>query len=148
MRDLVKMAANLPEYMEKDLVEAPEEGPCPAGLLGDVRVNFVHYKNFDEGKKKWDERKKRIRWDRIFIIGSEKDDCDYGVLQAFEKLPYPKAVLTHVEYPEFSSAFHIKGFGEGNPLGTLTNFKPQTWRRRYMDEFDYVSFLNEGGKLL
>ncbi len=51
------MAANLPEYMEKDLVEAPEEGPCPAGLLGDVRVNFVHYKNFDEGKKKWDERK-------------------------------------------------------------------------------------------
>lgn len=144
MRDLVKMTANLREYMEKELVESREEGPFPIGLLGDVKVIFVHYKSFDEGKKKWNERKKRINWDHIFILGSERDDCDYEVLQAFEKLPYPKVVFTHIEYPEFSSAYHIKGFEEKEELGTITNFKPQILRRRYMDEFDYVAFLNKG----
>lgn len=146
MRDLVKMAGRLRWYMEQELVEyAPpgEELPCPAGLLGDVRVNFVHYASFAEGKEKWEERRRRINWERIVLVGAERGDCDYETLRAFDRLPWPnKVVFTHVDYPEFPSAFHITGFEEQPELGMVLAWRPQRLRRRYMDEFDYVSFLN------
>ena len=111
MDDFVKMAANLKQYMEQDIVEVKGESGCPAGLLGDIRINFVHYDTFEEGKRKWEERKKRINWDNLFIVGTEKDGCSYETLQRFDRLPYKnKVVFTRVEYPEFSSAYYIRGF--------------------------------------
>lgn len=143
MDDFVKMAAGLKQYMEKDIVEVKGESGCPAGLLGDVRINFVHYDTFEEGRRKWDERKKRINWENLFIVGTEKDGCSYETLQRFDSLPYKnKVVFTHVEYPEFSSAYYIRGFEDKGELGVLTFYKKRFWRRRYLDDFDYVNFLN------
>ena len=145
MDDFVKMVKNLKEYMNRELKELREDYPCPVGLLGDVKIYFVHYKDFEEGKCKWEERKQRINWDNIFIIGSEKDGCSYETLQAFEQLPYEnKVIFTRKAYPEFSSACYIKGFEEKEELGVLINFKQGILRRRYLDDFDYVKFLNDG----
>ena len=47
-----------------------------------------------------------------------------------------------IEYPEFSSAYYIKGFEDQGEIGTVTNWRKQFLKRRYMDDFDYVSFLN------
>lgn len=146
MRDLVKMAGRLRWYMAQELIEcAPEEGlKCPAAWLGDVRVNFVHYNSFAEAVKKWGERKKRINWDCIVLTGAERDDCDYEVLQAFDQLLWPnKVVFTRVDYPEFSSSFHIQGFEDQPELGMVLGYRPQLLKRRYMDDFDYVAFLNK-----
>lgn len=143
MDDFVKMAADLKQYMEKDIVEVKGESGCPVGLLGDIRINFVHYDTFEEGVKKWEERKKRINWDNLFIVGTEKDGCSYETLQRFDRLPYEnKVIFTHVEYPEFSSACYFSGFEEKGELGVLTFYKKGFWKRRYLDDFDYVSFLN------
>lgn len=143
MNDFVKMAENLEQYIAKEIVEVKGEGKCPVGLLGDVKINFVHYDTFEEGRKKWQERKSRINWDKIFIVGTEKDGCSYEVLQRFDNLPYKnKVIFTHKEYPEFPSAFYIKGFEEKEELGVLTNYKKQLFKRRYLDDFDYVEFLN------
>ena len=79
MDDFVKMAENLKQYMEQEIVEVKGENGCPVGLLGDIRINFVHYDTFEEGRKKWEERKKRIHWENLFIIGTEKDGCSYEV---------------------------------------------------------------------
>lgn len=147
MRDMVKLAQDLRGYMAQELVElSPLEDAIPRALLGDIPINFVHYASFEEGKRKWDERKQRLHWDNLFVMGTEREDCDYEALQRFDRLPYPhKAVLTRVEYLEFSSAYHIPGFEGQGELGAVTNFKPQFFLRRYMDDFDYISFLN-GGK--
>ena len=150
MRDLVKMAGNLRWYMDQELVEVRTGGVCPAGLLGDIQVNFVHYGTFAEGAERWERRKKRIHWDNIFLMGTERDDCDYGVLQAFDRLPYPnKIVFTHVEYPEFSSAVCIHGFENQGEIGTITNFRTLSAykRRRYIDSFDYITFLNNAKEI-
>ena len=105
MDDFVRMAENLKQYMEEELVEVKGESECPVGLLGDVRIRFVHYDSFEEGRKKWEERKKRINWDNLFIVGTEKDGCSYETLQRFDQLPYEyKVVFTRLEYPEFVSA--------------------------------------------
>lgn len=147
MADFVKMAEHLKRYMEEEIVEIKGENGCPVGLLGDVKINFVHYDTFEEGAKKWEERKRRINWDNIFIVGTEKDGCCYETLQRFDRLPYKnKVVFTHKEYPEFSSAYYIKGFEEKEELGVLTFYKKQFFRRRFIDDFDYVEFLNRSSE--
>lgn len=145
MDDFVKMAQNPGWYMEQEFTELEPKDGYPAGQLGDIRINFVHYKTFEEGVRKWEERKKRINWDNLFIVGTEKDGCTYETLRRFEELPYKnKVIFTHVEYPEFSSACYIRGFEEKNELGVLTFPKKQLLKRRYLDDFDYVAFLNHG----
>lgn len=147
MEDFVKMLENLEWYMEQEVVPLKGDFSCPAGLLGDVQINFIHYETFDQGVSKWEERKKRIRWDNLFIVGSEKEGCTYEVVKRFDRLPYRnKVIFTHREYPEFPSAYYIKGFEEKGEMGTTTNFKDRFWRRRYLDDFDYVSFLNRSQK--
>ena len=147
MPDLVKMAGDLKWYMEQPLTEVKSEHPYPIALLGEgeraVQVNFLHYDTFRDAAEKWEERKRKINYDRIVLMGAEKDGCDYETLRRFDRLPYPnKIVFTHIPYPEFSSARYIPGFENQPEIGTLTNFKPQFRQRRYIDGFDYVSFLN------
>jgi Exopolysaccharide biosynthesis protein len=143
MNDFVKFAENLKDYLEQEFVEIKEESRYPIGLLGDIKINFVHYDTFEEGVRKWEERKNRINWDNLFIMGTDKDGCTYETIQRFEKLPYKnKVIFTHINYPEFPSAFYIKGFEDRSELGVITFFKKQFLKRRYLDDFDYVKFLN------
>lgn len=143
MNDFVKMVENLEWYLEQEFTELREEGRYPVGMLGDIRVNFVHYDTYEEGVRKWEERKKRINRDNLFIIGTDKDGCTYETIRRFDKLPYKnKVIFTHVRYPEFSSAYYIRGFEDKNELGVITYFKKQFLKRRYLDDFNYVKFLN------
>ncbi len=143
MDDFIRFAENLKWYMEQEIVEVKGEKGCPAGMLGDVKINFVHYDTFEEGVRKWEERKERINWDNLLLIGSERDGCSYETLERFDRLPYEnKVILTRVRYPEISSAYCIEGFEEKEELGMVLNYKKQFFRRRYLDDFDYVAFIN------
>ena len=143
MDDFIRFAENLKWYMEQEIVELKGEKGCPAGMLGDVKINFVHYDTFEEGVRKWEERKERINWDNLLLIGSERDGCSYETLERFDRLPYEnKVILTRVRYPEISSAYCIEGFEEKEELGIVLNYKKQFFRRRYLDDFDYVAFIN------
>ena len=133
--------------MEQEFVEVESERPYPAGRLGDITVHFVHYKTFEEGVQKWEERKRRINWDNLFLVATEKDNCSYETIRRFDQLPYEhKVIFTHTEYLEFASACYIKGFEEKEELGVLTFYKNQLLKRRYLDDFDYVTFLNKTEK--
>lgn len=146
MKAFVRMVENLPWYMEQEIVEVKEKSSCPIGMLGDVRIGFVHYDTFEEAVQKWEERKKRINWDNLFIVGTEKCGCDLKTVQKFDQLPYKnKVIFTHIEYPQIASAYYIKGFEEEDEMGVLTNYKDTPLKRRYLDDFDYVSFLNGNG---
>ena len=143
MNDFVKMAENLRCYMEQKITQAETKEGYPVGFLGDVEIRFIHYGTFEEAVWKWEERKKRINWDNLFIAGVEKDGCTYETIRRFQQLPYKnKVIFTHVRYPEFPSAYYIKGFEEEKEVGVITFFKEQFFKRRYLDDFDYVKFLN------
>lgn len=143
MNDFVKMAENLRWYMEQKITKAETKEDYPVGFLGDVEIRFIHYSTFEEAVWKWEERKKRINWDNLFIAGAERDGCTYGTIRCFQQLPYKnKVIFTHVRYPEFPSAYYIKGFEEEKEVGVITFFKEQFLKRRYLDDFDYVKFLN------
>ena len=129
--------------MEQKITQAETKEGYPVGFLGDVEIRFIHYGTFEEAVWKWEERKKRINWDNLFIAGVEKDGCTYETIRRFQQLPYKnKVIFTHVRYPEFPSAYYIKGFEEEKEVGVITFFKEQFFKRRYLDDFDYVKFLN------
>ena len=143
MNDFVKMAENLRWYMEQKITQAETKEDYPVGFLGDVEIRFIHYSTFEEAVWKWEERKKRINWDNLFIAGAERDGCTYETIRRFQQLPYKnKVIFTHVRYPEFPSAYYIKGFEEEKEVGVITFFKEQFFKRQYLDDFDYVRFLN------
>lgn len=143
MNDFVKFAENLEWYLEKNIIRIKGDYKYPTGMLEDIRINFVHYKSFEESVEKWEERKKRINWANLFFMGAERDDCTYETVQRFDKLPYRnKVIFTHKEYPQIKSAYCIKGFEKEPELGQILEFKNQLLKRRYLDDFDYVSFLN------
>ena len=112
MNDFVRLIENLEWYMGQKLIRIEEEAEeYPVGTLGDVKIHFIHYRTFEEAAWKWEERKKRINRDNLFIIGTDKDGCTYETIRRFEQLPYKnKVIFTHIRYPEFSSAYYIKGF--------------------------------------
>lgn len=144
MNDYVRFLENLPWYLEQPVVPYEDDRfDYPCGIIGDVEIRFNHYKTFEEATAKWNERKGRIDWDNLFVIGIDGDDCTYESIRRFDALPYKnKVIFTHKFYPEISSAHYLPGFEKMGGIGRATDFKKQYWIRRYMDQFDYVSFLN------
>ncbi len=147
MNDFVRFVENLEWYLKQPLYRIEEENvSCPAGILGDVKIYFGHYDTWEQAAGKWRLHSKRVDMNNLFIIGSEKDGCTYEILERFERLSYKnKVILTKKEYPEFSSAFYICGFENQTEIGNLIAFRKGIRLRRYLDDFDYVSFLNGEG---
>lgn len=145
MNDYVKLLENLNWYMEQPITPfADDRFEYPCGMLGDIEIRFNHYKTFEEATAKWEERKRRINWDNLYIVAIDGDNCTEKSLQRFDALPYRhKVIFTHCPRPDISSAFYLRGFEELPGLGVALDFKKQFLVRRYLDDFDYVSFLNE-----
>ena len=147
MNDYVKMLENLHWYMKQPILPYEDSRfEFPTGMLGDIEIRFNHYKTFDEAVAKWEERKKRIDWNNLLVLGIDGDNCTYETIQRFDQLPYKnKVIFTHIPYPEIKSAYYIPGFEKEQGVGVLLYFKKQFRIRRYLDDFDYISFLNGNG---
>lgn len=144
--DYLRFVSSLDEYLAMELVEVPSDQPFPVGMLGDVTIYFMHYESFEAAKSKWDERVKRIDRDNLFFMMAEKNGCTKEQLRQFDALPYPnKVVFTHKPYPDIACAYYIKGFEDQGEVGVLSDHKPGFFKRRYLDDFDYVRFLNGDG---
>lgn len=130
--------------MNIEPVEVHENGVSfPVGMIGDIKIYFMHYQTFEQARGKWMERVRRINYNNIFILMTDKDGCTYEDLCEFEQLPYDhKIVLTHKSYAELKSTYKIAGFEKDTEVGILSDWKPGFFRRRWLDDFDYVSFLN------
>lgn len=147
MNDYVKMLENLKWYMSQPVLPYQDERfDFPTGKIGDIEIRFNHYSSFEEGVKKWEERKKRIDWDNLFVLAIDGDNCTYETMKKFDALPYQnKVIFTHKYYPEITSSYYITGFEQETGIGVLIEIKRQFFVRRYLDDFDYIAFLNGKG---
>ena len=119
----------------------------PVGVLDDIKIHFIHYKTKQEALEKWEERKKRINKDNLFVIFTEQhgvDECPEELLRRFDKLPFKnKIVFTCKEYEDIKSSVYVKQF-KNNPYGVymfLSYRSRLSYKRRY-DVFDFVSWFN------
>ncbi|RRC93665.1 DUF1919 domain-containing protein [Erysipelotrichaceae bacterium OH741_COT-311] len=144
--DFMKYLQNMRHYNSCNLTFIKEEGvEYPIGLLDDIKIYFQHYKSEEEAKIKWIQRVKRINYDNLFVMFTDRDGCTYQHLKAFEDLDIKnKVVFTHKPYSEFKSAYHIKGFEQQDKLGNLYEYRHRFTGFKYYDQFQYVKWLNKG----
>lgn len=142
--DYLKFLENMDYYLEQELkpVKNTEE-TYPVGRIDDIIIHFMHYKNFESAKEKWNERLKRLNKDNLFIIMTDRDGCTYELIERFDKLPFiNKVIFTHKEYKNIRSSFYIEGFENEGQVGELSKYKSKFSFNRYYDQFDYVEWFN------
>lgn len=84
----IKFSSNLYKYLNSNLLyledayNAGDKHNYPVCRLGkDVIINMVHYRDFKEANKKWNERKCRINWKNILYLMTTDDEY---ILEKFD----------------------------------------------------------------
>lgn len=149
-KDYIKLLKDPQKYLSNSNMHEIkiENIDYPVGRLNDITIYGQHYKNFDELKYKWDERKKRINWDNTFVFMIERDGCTYQDLLDFDKLPYKnKVVFTQKKYKDIKSCMVLpNSYDEENKnVNNLLQYKSPFSILETIDGFDYVRFFNGEG---
>lgn len=143
--DFIKFCQNLEYYMECELHEVLDSSfSYPIGILdNEIKIYFMHYSSFDEAKKKWDTRKKRINYNNIFFMMTDRDGCSYQNIIDFDSLKYKnKIIFTSKKYENIKSSIFCDEFQNDNEVGILTNYRNLKGERIYDRYFDVVRWLN------
>lgn len=142
--DYIRMLSDFDKYFDPDaeIIEVRSEKKYPVGEIYGCRIHFMHYKDFETAVRKWRERCARIDKESLYVMMTDRDGCQMEDLIAFDKLDYKnKVAFTCRKYEDIHSAFCIRGFEKQNSVGQLQETMSITGRR-YIDQFDYIEFLN------
>lgn len=124
------------------------KGVLRGGELPDIFLLFVHYKSFEEAKQKWEERYKRINYDKLYIVMDRGIEARDEILDEFNALPYEhKVIFTHkLDAKRWPCNFKFDGYTEEKFKSGLlyNNIRRGLETYAVMDEFDFVTWLNEG----
>lgn len=147
-KDFISFLKNLDYYLYAcELVKDEELSNYynyPVGILNDIKIYFQHYKSFEEAKAKWIERTKRVCIDNLYVVMVQGDDCTENDIDEFDKLNFKhKVCFTAREFPEYDSSYYIKGSEKNDKsVRNLCNHKGKITGKFWLDEFDWVTFLN------
>ncbi|MBQ4479753.1 MAG: DUF1919 domain-containing protein [Victivallales bacterium] len=115
----------------------------PVGVIGGLTIHFTHYSSEEEAAKKWDERKKRIIPDNLFVMMTDQEGCTHDDMVRFDNLPFQhKVIFTHLPHSDIRSSFYIKGFEDKGMVGQLNGWTGMFSLHKWYDQFDYVNWLN------
>ena len=148
-KDYVKFLENMDYYLDCKLRFESRSDSYPIGYLDDLKIYFVHYSDCDEANEKWEERKKRLNKENLFIIMTDRDGCTFELLERFDKLPYKnKIIFTSKKYEQIKSSIWISKYRNQNTVGYLHEIHSLSGKRGYNINFDYVAWLNSAFKKL
>lgn len=121
--DYIRFLKNLQYYISLDLefisIEESKyrdelirrkHDSAPLAKLDDVEIVFLHYKTKEEAKEKWNRRKQRINWDKMYFKFSKMNLCTEEHLREFNELPYiNKFMLNTRKQPKYPCEFYWSG---------------------------------------
>lgn len=150
-KDFVKFCKDIKKYVNLEMKEGTDEtANCPIGLLEDVKIYFVHYKTFKEGKEKWDNRKKRINYQNIYCMMTDRNTvycnpeaCDEEVIYEFDSLPFKNKVVFTSKKFDLNSTHYLPKY-KNKVVGIATDYIDLFGK--YVIEsngFDCVNFFNK-----
>lgn len=145
--DFFEFVSNLEAYLKCYVTPvADSEVNYPVGklTLGEksVRINFMHYKSFEEAREKWNERKKRVKLDNIYIIFVIADATEEDIAR-FDDLNWKnKMLITKKNLTGSPNVAEHKLLKNSKKPGAILFYRHCFSLRRPMDKIDYVSFLN------
>lgn len=141
--DFIKFLENIEHYLSIEKMKFIESA-YPIGYLEDLTIHFVHYKNAREAQEKWNERKKRINWENLFVIMTDRDGCNPEIMHRFDKLPYKNKIMFTHQKEKYDWAVYLKRYEKEKEVGSLVEFANVFGTRFYQESFDCVEWLNEG----
>lgn len=84
-------------------------GKYPIGKLDDIEIMFLHYETKQEAYDKWNERCKRINWDKVLFKFNDQNDCTLEDMKQFDRCNLEnKICFTSKNIEELESCIFIK----------------------------------------
>lgn len=110
----------------------------PIGILDDIEIHFLHYKNEQIAYEKWMRRSRRVNFDNLYIVFSDRDKCCYEHIKEFDQMPFKNKIFFSSKiFPEFRSLIWLKHYKNDSYIGDIVSNK---WRYRFY--FNVVDWLN------
>lgn len=107
-QDLTFITVNESRY--KDILIARHHDIVPLAKLDDVEIVFLHYKTKEEAKEKWNRRRQRINWDKLYFKFSKMNLCTEDHLKKFSELPFRhKFMLNNRKPTRYNCEFYWNG---------------------------------------
>lgn len=143
--DYIKLLENLDYYLKCDLrfTDTPKYNSeiagkeYPVGLLDDIEIYFMHYKDEQEAFSKWNRRLKRLDLNNLFVVFAETKLCKCEDIENFSKLKHKNKICFTAKKYNFKNFIQLKSFEKQGYLSP-----------DYMDKcykyFNVVNWLNEG----
>ena len=147
--DFIAFVSDLKGFLSAEFTEVTNhDKPYPVATLTSngktITVEFMHYHSFEEAKTKWHERKQRINFSNLYIIQTIAKTPTKKQIEDFEALPYKNKLLVTKEsdfkgdYIATHKVFNKPDYKHGEIL----TYKSRFSYKKYMDDIDYVEFLN------
>ena len=145
--DYVKFLHNLKYYLSleikiidakdsrhADALSQKNQLDIPVGVLDDVEIVFLHYKDPQIAKETWMRRCKRVNWDNMILKFSYMNGCSDAILSEFESIKGVKKIcFVERDRPEYKDTVLMPFVVDGQ-VADDTSF----WNRH----FDIVGFIN------
>ena len=143
--DYIAFLERLEYYLNKEITFSflskydSEVRPYPVGTIEDIEIHFVHYHDFEHAREKWEARAKRINFDKIFVIGSDKGHCTPEIITRFLQLPYKNKIFFSSKKHPAPEVLFFKEYSNEVEVPEPSN-QDYAW---YF-HFDVVRWLNTG----
>lgn len=145
-KDYLRFISDIKHYMNLELefisyeqskysesLKSKGQTNIPIGKLDDVEIVFLHYKDAEEARVKWNRRKARINWSNVYYKFTEMNGCSMDDLKAFEKLKLERKVLFVSEDYGLHNQIIFKEF-QG-----LHNVPDDTTRFKYINPIKFIN---------
>ena len=149
----LEFAQNLKYYLSCEIKETPDAAKSyPVGTIIPkddqhipIEVNFMHYPSFEAGYEKWKERSARVDYDNLYYIWHFFDDDDNTErLKLFDCWNVRKLSILHKPISGICNCEVTNCYNQDPHDGKILDVVPKTGKR-YLDEIDYIGFLNRKG---
>lgn len=117
--DYLKFVENLEFYLKREPVGGPFE-EYPVGMLGDLKLHFVHYKTFEEARQAWLRRAKRMDLSKILVLCTDRDGFSPELFERWKGISYPKLLFTaDKRYADHPDSLYIPKYAKDGCVGDL-----------------------------
>jgi len=153
--DFIFFCNELDYFLNCKIEEVFEEGiNYPIGRMycedKFITLYFTHYSSFSEAVNKWQERARRVNKDNLFVVFEypailDTTEEQESMKRKFDTIPFAnKIMITKRSQLTGENIVHMSFYDETHFPGKILSRKNRISVKRYLDDFDYVSFLNSG----
>ncbi|MGM9643529.1 MAG: DUF1919 domain-containing protein [Eubacteriales bacterium] len=129
-KDYIKFVSNIEYYLScklkmitynesryKDILILKGQQDVPVGVLDDIEIIFLHYKDPKVAEEKWNKRLSRVNRDNLIVKFSEMNLCEKEDLYIFNSLPYKnKIIFTKQRYEGLENSVVIPFYAKSSQI--------------------------------